>query len=181
VIARSCIAAVLLALLTGCGGGSSTPAATSTLPPTAPNLHDFLELPVASPRVCPSGQPAATVGRVSPWTGHVDISVFLEPTAPASDVNALGTLLRSQPLVLKVYVETQREAYEEFARLYTCSAAVPQSQTPASYRVVLKPGSTTQERNGLVARVVREPGVDSVSCDPSNPCVDVVRSAEPTG
>jgi hypothetical protein len=152
-----------------------------TTAPAPPRLHDFLQLPVASPSACPSSETATTIGRVSPWTGHVDISVFLSPSAKPGTVKALGGSLKSQPLALRVYFETQREAHAEFARLYTCSAQVPQSETPASYRVVLKPGTTTAERNGLVARIVPEPGVDSVSCDPSNPCVDVVRSAEPSG
>lgn len=73
--------------------------------------------------------------------------------------------------------EGAAQAYAEFQRLYTCWAQVPRSQTPASYRVILKPTATITQRNALVARVLRQPAVDTVSCDPSLPCTSVVQSA----
>lgn len=176
-VAAAATAAVLAA---GCGGSSGGTPNTSGLQPAPPDLADFLKLPVATPSQCPSGAVGTTVGRVSPWTGHVDISAFLASTATHQAAASLAARMRSQPLVLHVYYETSRQAHAEFARLYTCSAAVPESQTPASYRIVLRPGTTTAERNGLVVMLVHSPVIDSVSCDPSNPCVDVVRSAEPS-
>ena len=74
----------------------------------------------------------------------------------------------------KVYFESQREAYEEFQRLYTCWTAVPKSQTPASYRVVLTPTATLLQRNNLVQRLVDLPSVDSVSCEPTVPCTNIL-------
>lgn len=178
---RLALAVAVGLLAAGCGGGSGSPAGTRpAVQPAPPDLADFLKLPVATPSRCSSGAVGATVGRVSPWTGHIDISAFLTTSASPHATATLGAMLRSQPLVLRVYHETSRQAHAEFARLYTCSAAVPVSQTPASYRIVLRPGTTTPERNGLVATLVRSPIVDSVSCDPSNPCVSVVRSAKPS-
>jgi cell division protein FtsX len=87
-----------------------------------------------------------------------------------------GTLRRS-PSVESIYYESQAEAYAEFQRLYTCWARVPRSQTPASYRVKLEPTATIAQRDALIGHLLRQPGVDTVSCDPSLPCTDVVRSA----
>lgn len=87
----------------------------------------------------------------------------------------LHDALVAEPHVARVYTETKREAYAEFQRLYTCSASVPPSSVPASYRLILDEVSVAQ-RDALVRQVYRLPGVGSISCDPSSPCVDVRRS-----
>lgn len=160
----------------GCSGGSSTPtpptdAGTITSRP-APDLSAFLSLPRATPSACPTTQNGTTIGRSSPWVGTVDVSVFLTPTATRQQRLALRHQLRTDPLVAHVYFESQQQAYQEFQRLYTCWTSVPRSQTPASYRLVLTGKATLATRDLLVARLAKQPAVDSVSCDPAVPCVN---------
>jgi FtsX extracellular domain len=173
------LAAIAVALIaTGCGGSSSPTAATPVVR-TSPNIAGFLKLPVATPSRCPSTANGTTVGRDSPWVGHVDVSIFLKPSTSTQQLLRFGSDLRADPLASHVYFESSREAYLEFQRLYTCWASVRRAQTPASYRIVLVPTASIASRDILVARLVRRHDVDSVSCDPSVPCVDVVRSPMP--
>lgn len=171
--------AAALVTVVGCGGGSTPGARVDVRTP--PSIQAFLKEPVASPSACPSTVSGASDGRSSPWVGHVDVSVFLDPAAHAGAVKRVGTALRRASIVQHVYFESADEAYAEFQRLYTCWASVPRSQTPPSYRVVLLPTATIRQRNALVARTLRDPAVDTASCDPSLPCVDVVRSAAAQG
>jgi hypothetical protein len=168
-----------LALLAGCGGssGTSTPTPSAITGETPPDLAQFLQLPVATPSACPSNVSGSTDGRSSPWVGHIDVSVYVRTSATPHVVAQLGKTLRADPLVHKVYFETQSQAYQEFQRLYTCWTSVPKSQTPASYRVVLTPLATLVQRNALVARLVNKPGVDSVVCEPTVPCTQYVRKS----
>ena len=163
------VLALVAVVLTGCGGGSSAGHARRT----PPDLAAFLRLPVATPTACPSA-PAGTTGRRSPWVGHVDVSVFVADDAPRKVVANLEPILRAEPHVARVYTETKRQAYAEFQRLYTCSAQVPRSALPASYRLILDE-VTTPERDALVQRIYEVPGVGSVSCDPSSPCTNIGR------
>jgi hypothetical protein len=163
-------------LATACGASSTPAASTTVIQPSAPRIKAFLKLPVAVPSRCASNVSGTTSGRVSPWVGHVDISVFLKPRASATVLASLRSGLRTNPQVLHVYFESKSEAFAEFQRLYTCSASTAKPHIPASYRVVLKQGTTVAVRNRIVAATVGEPGVQTVSCDPSNPCVDVVQS-----
>jgi cell division protein FtsX len=133
-------------------------------------LAAFLRLPVATPSACAGKVSGSTAGRRSPWVGNVDVSVFLEASATPAQVSALGTQLRAMPEVSTVYYESAEQAYAEFQRLYTCSADVPRSAVPASYRLVLKAVKRPQ-RDDLVNRLRGLPGVSSVSCDPSSPCL----------
>jgi hypothetical protein len=168
--------AALSALVAACGGGSSPP----TSPPgvhTPPSIAAFLRLPVATPSACPTTVSGSSDGRSSPWVGHVDVSIFLKPDASAAAIKRVGQTLRATSIVETTYFESQTEAYAEFQRLYTCSAEVPRSQTPASYRLVLELTSTVGQRNALVARMLRNPAVDTASCDPALPCTDIVNSA----
>jgi FtsX extracellular domain len=82
--------------------------------------------------------------------------------------------------VQSVYFESKRAAYMEFQRLYTCWASVPRSQTPASYRVDLKPSVSITQRNALVSSLARMPDVDTVSCNPIIPCTSSLPAATPT-
>ena len=135
-----------------------------------PDLAGFLRLPVASPSSCPANVNGTTAGRRSPWVGTVDVSVFLTATAPLDRLHATVAAL---PDVAAVFDETSAQAYAEFQRLYTCSAGVPPSAVHASLRLVLATLDLTQ-RDALVRRLLHLPGVETVSCDPSAPCVDVV-------
>jgi cell division protein FtsX len=101
--------------------------------------------------------------------GHVDVSVFLASVS-RSRAAEIGDALRRTPHVKQVYFESAADAYAEFQRLYTCSARVPRSAVPASYRLVLD-RVTHSQRDVLVRKIVRMPGVHAVSCDPSDPCV----------
>jgi hypothetical protein len=171
------VLAALASLTAACGGGSSP---ASTAPPgvrTAPSIAAFLRLPVATPRACPTNVSGSSDGRSSPWVGHVDVSIFLRPTADPAAIARVGKRLRGAAIVERVYFESQSEAYAEFQRLYTCSAEVPRSQTPASYRLVLQLTSTVGQRNALVSRTLRDPAVDTASCDPALPCTDIVNRA----
>jgi len=154
----------VLAAVTACSGGSSAPKRQ------VPDLAKFLRLPVATPTACGNKVSGATAGRRSPWVGNVDVSVFLEPSATTAQVSALGDQLRALPEVKTVYFESADEAYQEFQRLYTCSADVPRSAVPASYRLVLD-NVRRPQRDALVTRVRGLPAVASVSCDPSSPCL----------
>ena len=154
----------MLAAATACGGGSS-PSKREV-----PDIAKFLRLPVATPSACGNKVSGSTAGRRSPWVGNVDVSVFIEPSATSAQVSSLGDQLRAMPEVQTVYFESADQAYQEFQRLYTCSADVPRSAVPASYRLVLKAGRRSQ-RDDLVARVRGLPAVSSVSCDPSSPCL----------
>ncbi|HWB67074.1 MAG TPA: permease-like cell division protein FtsX [Mycobacteriales bacterium] len=167
----------LCGVLAACGGGGSSPSAAPA-PRTPPDLQAFLRLPVATPSACPRDQNGTTVNRVSPWVGHVDVSVFLRPSASRRATATVGRQLRQSPLVQTAYFESRAQAYREFQRLYTCWTRVDRSQTPASYRLVLLPTVTTRQRNDFVVRLLHRPDIDSVTCDPSAPCVDVVRSAQ---
>lgn len=101
------------------------------------------------------------------------MSVFVATSARPADVTALGNRLRQTPHVAQVYFESAAQARAEYARLYTCSAQVPASQVPASYRLVLDPISHSV-RDALVRQIVRMPSVEDVACDPSDPCVTAV-------
>jgi cell division protein FtsX len=154
-----------VAAATACGGGS--PAAKRQ----TPDLAAFLRLPVATPTACGNKVSGATAGRRSPWVGNVDISVFVEPSASPGQVSSLGDQLRAMTGVRTVYFESADQAFQEFQRLYTCSADVPRSAVPASYRLVLASGVKRQQRDDLVTRVRGLTAVSSVSCDPSSPCL----------
>jgi hypothetical protein len=168
-IARLCVLSAAVALsIAGCGGGSSPAPATRT----PPDLAAFLRLPVATPSTCPSSVNGATVGRQSPWVGHVDISVYVAASATRRQDAALAAALARAPEVAHVYRETKRQAYAEFQRLYTCSAGVPSSAVPASYRLVLRDVDRSA-RDALVRRIYGLAGVGRVSCDPVSPCVNV--------
>lgn len=166
---RSALLVAVAVAVSACGGGSSSPPTAKT----PPDLAAFLRLPVATPSSCPSTVSGSTSGRRSPWVGHVDVSVFVAGKADDATRRALRQALVGEPHVTHVYTETKEQAYEEFQRLYTCSAQVPKSAVPASYRLLLDPATTTPERDSLVRAIYRLPGVSSVSCDPSSPCVDV--------
>lgn len=173
---RAAALTLLGAVAAGCGGSGSTPT-TRSAARTPPDIGALLRQPVATPSVCTNQNASTYKQRRSPWVGHVDISVFLRGRADPTAVKTIGRALRHASTVERVYFESNREAYAEFKRLYTCWAAVSRSQTPASYRVALKQSATIGQRDALVARIVRDPAVDSVSCDPSLPCTDVVASA----
>jgi hypothetical protein len=168
---RGVVPAVALLAL-GCGG--STPPQS---PRTPPDLAAFLKLPVATPSACPSTVTGSTSGRRSPWAGHVDVSVFVADSASRTDVRHLRRELDALPPVRTIYFESQRKAYAEFQRLYTCSAEVPARSVPASYRLVLAT-LTQPERDELVRKVRGLDDVSSVSCDPSNPCLEAAAPAE---
>jgi hypothetical protein len=172
---RAAALALLAAVAAGCGGSGSSPA-SHPASRTPPDIGALLRQPVATPSACTSENASTFDQRRSPWVGHVDISVFLK--LHGSSGADLGRQLRRTPSVQKVYFESNREAYAEFQRLYTCWAAVAPAQVPASYRVVLKPSATIAQRDTLVAEMARSSGVDSVSCDPSLPCTEVVQSAK---
>jgi hypothetical protein len=175
---RVLIAAVAAAAaLGGCGGASAPSAAPDVRTP--PSLAAFFREPPATPSACPSTANGTSDGRSSPWVGHVDVSVFLKTSATTGAIRGIGASLRRAPIVQHVYFESRARAYAEFQRLYTCWAQVPTSATPPSYRVVLTATATIGQRNTLVARMLQKAAVDTASCDPSLPCVDVVRSAQP--
>jgi FtsX extracellular domain len=176
------VTAALVAGLAGCTKTASTTTPTTVVTPAAPDIKAFLRLPVATPSACPPNANGVTVGRTSPWANTVDMSVFLKLAATSPQRQAVARTLAESPVVTKTYFESRAEAYQEFQRLYTCSTSVSPSQTPASYRVVLTPSATLGKRNILVKRVAQLPGVDTVSCDPLVPCVNVVRglSGSPT-
>ena len=168
-LARLGAACAAVALSIAACGGGSTPAPTTRTPP---DLASFLQLPVATPTACPSSVNGHTNGRHSPWVGHVDISVYVATSATPTQVSALGDALAKEPEVAHVYRETASQAYAEFQRLYTCSANVPRSDVPASYRLVLNDVGRSA-RDALVRRIYALSGVGSVSCDPVSPCVNV--------
>jgi hypothetical protein len=169
--------ATLAAAATGCGGSASTAGSTAPQARPTPNLRAFLSQPVAKPSACPANVNGTTIGRRSPWVGTVDVSVFLRPGVTTKQTLKVGNDLRADPLVQTVYFESAHQAFQEFQRLYTCWTSVPRSQTPPSYRLVLIPDATLGSRDLLVRRLAKQPSVDTVSCDPTIPCVNVLPSA----
>ena len=167
--------ALVVGLVAGCSSGSEGSPATRT----PPDLAAFLKLPVATPSDCPGNVRGTTSGRRSPWVGHVDVSVFVAPSTTGAQTRRLGRELRALDPVQAAYFESKAEAYAEFQRLYTCSASVPRGAAPASYRLVLAP-LTQPARDDLVRTIGQLEGVGSVSCDPSNPCVDAGRRQAPS-
>jgi hypothetical protein len=161
---RLVLAGTLAVAVTACSG--SSPASKTRTPP---DLAGFLKLPAATPTACPKGVTGAASGRRSPWVGHVDVSVYVDVAARPPVVRALGDRLRQAPHVRNVYFESAAQAFDEYARLYTCSARVPRSAVPPSYRLVLMT-TTNADRDALVREIVRMPGVRDVACDPSDPC-----------
>jgi FtsX extracellular domain len=172
--------ALVAIALSGCGSSSRSDSNPSVVSSAAPNFGAFLQLPLATPSVCPSNVSGSTDGRTSVWAGRVDLSVFVKLAATASQTRKLHDLLHSNPLVQSVYFESKKQAYAEFQRLYTCWASVPRSQTPASYRVDLQPSVSITQRNALVSQLARMPDVDTVSCNPIIPCTSSLPSATPT-
>ena len=169
---RAAIAAVVVAVLAGCSS-SRPPLPANHAVHGHPDLAGFLALPVATPSTCSPDVNGTTAGRRSPWVGTVDVSVFLKADAQLAQVHDEVAAI---PDVAVVFDETSEQAYAEFQRLYTCSAGVPSSAVHASLRLVL----TTLDlgrRDALVKQLLKLPGVETVSCDPSAPCVDVVRTA----
>jgi hypothetical protein len=169
-----------VALAASSCGGSGSSAGPSVATSTAPNFSAFLKLPVATPSVCPSNVSGSTDGRTSVWAGQVDLSVFVKLSASLAQTLKLGGQLRSNPEVQTVYYESKQQAYKEFQRLYTCWAAVPRSQAPASYRVDLLPTVSITVRNALVSKLARLPDVDTVSCNPIIPCTSSLPSVTPS-
>jgi hypothetical protein len=174
--------ALAAALSAGCSGGGSTATGhkPSVVTTSAPDFAAFLRLPVATPSSCPSNVSGTTDGRTSVWAGRVDLSVFVSPSATGRQTAELGRLLRADPRVRTVYFESRKQAYEEFQRLYTCWAGVSRSQTPASYRVDLKPTVSIADRNSLVSTISRLPDVDYVACNPLIPCTSSLPTPTPT-
>lgn len=168
------IVAVAAILAVGCSSPHSSPPANNAVH-GHPDLAGFLALPVASPSVCPPNVNGTTAGRRSPWVGTVDVSVFLAADASLPELKEQVAAL---PDVAVVFAETSAQAWAEFQRLYTCSAAVAPSAVHASLRLVLATLDLAR-RDELVKQLLALPGVETVSCDPSAPCVDVVRSASP--
>jgi len=154
--------------LAGCGSAGSVPSGRRT----PPDLAGFLRLPVATPSACPAGVAGSASGRRSPWAGHVDLSVFVDDRASAATVSDLGSRLRRTAGVRTVYFESGVQAVEEYRRLYTCSAALPRTALPASYRLVLS-SMRHDRRDDLIRALRRLPGVSDVVCDPTDPCTDV--------
>jgi hypothetical protein len=174
-------AALAAAVLAGCGGGgSASPKDLSVVSPPALSFQAFLRLPVATPSACPSNQNGTSDGRTSVWAGQVDLSVFVSPDATAAQTQSIGTALHADSRVQNVYFETRQQAFEEFQRLYTCWAGVSRSQTPASYRVDLKPTVSIADRNSLVSTISRLPDVDYVACNPLIPCTSSLPTPTPT-
>jgi hypothetical protein len=175
IVASAAVAVAAFVLVAGCSS-SRSPSPVSHAVHGHPDLAGFLALPVASPSMCPPNVNGTTAGRRSPWVGAVDVSVFVDSDA---SMTKLRPQVAALPDVAAVFTETGAQAYAEFQRLYTCSAAVPASAVLASLRLVLATLDLTK-RDALVRQLLRLPGVDTVACDPSAPCVDVVRSASPT-
>ncbi|HVS69444.1 MAG TPA: permease-like cell division protein FtsX [Mycobacteriales bacterium] len=179
-MSRQPAAALALAALalTACGKAVSAPSSAPGVR-AAPHLAAFLRQSIATPSTCTTEDASTFEQRRSPWVGTVDVSVYLTPGADPGDIKQIGQVLHRSPIVEHTYFESRTEAFEEFRRTYTCWAQVPRSQIPASYRAVLLPTATIAQRNALVAALLPRHGVDSVSCDPSLPCTDVVRTAKP--
>jgi hypothetical protein len=99
---RHAALAVVAVALVACGG--SSPPSTKRTPP---DLAAFLRLPVATPSSCPAGSNGTGSGRLSPWAGHVDVSVFVADSADAAARKALYDALVAEAHVAHVYPETR--------------------------------------------------------------------------
>jgi hypothetical protein len=160
---------VAVGLLAGCGGSS----APAVVPPSPIPIRQFLQLPVATPSSCAADQHGSASGRLSPWAGVADISIFLRRQVTAGQQRELLGFLDRNPVVDHAIFESKAEAYAEYQRLYTCSALIPPGALPASYRVVLGSQVSLAARNALIGRLYRLPGIAMISCDPSAPCTGI--------
>jgi hypothetical protein len=160
-------------LVAGCSGSSSGGTPTGNVPAPA-DFPSFLQLPVATPASCAPHSNGTTSGRRSPWVGRIDVSLFVHPGTTNSQLRRLASTVLAMQSVRTVYVESAQQAYAEFQRLYTCSANVSPDQVPASLRIRLF-NLNAADREKTLHQLVGLPHVDSLSCDPSNPCTDVSR------
>jgi cell division transport system permease protein len=76
------------------------------------------------------------------WSDKIEVSVFLAPKIAPDQREAIGSALRAQPVVERVYYESQQEAYNRFRDQFKDSPDMVRNVTPnvlpESYRVKLK-------------------------------------------
>ena len=110
--------------------------------------------------------PASVGGKVARECAH--LIVFLEPSASAADIEAVGESLRADGQVLSIRFMDQVEALSEFSSLFASDPSVTKNiksgDLPPSYRVMLK-AATNREAEQAKYKAMH--GVQEVVVGPS--------------
>ena len=97
------------------------------------------------------------------WYNKVEVSIYLDQNVTSDQRNLLASDLNSDPLVQKVYYESQQQAYDRFKQQFKNSPdlvkEVTASELPESFRVKLK---NPQQYAIIAASYSGRPGVSEV-------------------
>ncbi len=82
------------------------------------------------------------------WKDNVELSIFMSPTAQASESEAIDRQLKAMPEVKRYHYVSKPEAFDEFRKIFANEPDVRDSltveQIPPSYRVVPKQAEQTK-------------------------------------
>lgn len=100
---------------------------------------------------------------VGQWKGGVQLLIFMQPTAPLSQINAIGAELKADTAVKSISFVDQAQSYAEFRRYFpnqpALTSVVTPSNLPPSFRIVLNDANEAPAVGGQFAN---QPGVYSV-------------------
>ena len=108
------------------------------------------------------------------WSDKIEVSVFLAPKVPAEQRDEIRRQLESQPVVERVYYESEEDAYTRFRDQFKDSPDMVRNVSPdvlpESYRVKLKDPTQFAQVHDLFCsgtfndrgKEICNPGIDSV-------------------
>ncbi|MGH9068897.1 MAG: permease-like cell division protein FtsX [Acidimicrobiales bacterium] len=100
---------------------------------------------------------------VGKWKGGVDLIVFMQPKASTSQIQAIGTEVKSNPQVKSSHYVNQSASLAEFKRQFANQPdflnVITAKQLPPSYRIVLRDAN---EAATVEAQFQNQPGVKKV-------------------
>ena len=104
-------------------------------------------------------------GAMDGWRGRAGLTVYFEPAADVQRARVLATRLEALPETRRVWVVTPEEALEEFrggAGMSDALDLLEHNPLPASVRVSVADGVSTEALRGLAATAGAEEGVEEV-------------------